>query len=125
MTLYLGGKEGLVSKEMLEKKVEKEKKALKLLYPSIVFSSPILMNWNEEEYSKGSYSNWSPGQYDLLIDTTTSLGETVLTAFRPVRNQIFFAGEHTVFENSATMEGAIESGEIAGRMVTKAIRSMR
>ncbi|HSX26181.1 MAG TPA: NAD(P)/FAD-dependent oxidoreductase [Chlamydiales bacterium] len=122
MTLYFGGKEGLISKDTLTQKVEKEKKALKLLFPSLTISTPILINWKEEEYSKGSYSNWSPTQYDLMADTTTSWGEPVMTIFRPIQDKIFFAGEHTAIEHSATMEGAVESGERTARMIAKAIK---
>src|SRR5262249_8227921 len=136
MTLYSGGQAGLFDSTCmldLSRKVEEEILSCKLLYPSLAFpfsTKPIPISsahrddpkslgicWKNEEFSKGSYSSWGVGQFSLFNATEEHNGEMVRKVFRPISNQIFFAGEHTALEYPATMEGAVDSGERAARMI--------
>jgi len=104
----------------LEKHLQQHLNILKVLYPSLeIIGEPILINWTAEPYSKGSYSHFGIDQLDRFNQKSTVFGEEVKHAFRPVDEQIFFAGEHTAFKYYATMEGAVESGDRAARMVAK------
>lgn len=125
MTLYYGGAHGVFDSSNAKGIFEKEIPALKLLYPKMSFSkegSIVGMSWINEEFSKGSYSSWGVGQYEIFGELKEDdCGETVRKVFRSVNGNIFFAGEHTALEEPATMEGAVESGERAARMVSNAL----
>lgn len=73
--------------------------------------------WSSDPYSKGSYSSIGADQYKDFTKIMTYLGEQVKAPFRPIKDKIFFAGEHTAIKDIGTMEGAVESGERAARMV--------
>ncbi len=137
MTFYYGGKTGLFDSTCMSdvsKKIAQEIPACKMLYPSIGFpfgveparlddslshyAKPVGICWMNEEFSKGSYSSWGIDQFATFNATEMHLGETVRTVFRPINNTIFFAGEHAALDYPATMEGAVESGERAARMVS-------
>ena len=81
------------------------------------FSAPVAISWQAEEFSKGSYSYMSSHDGNLFSDKVTIKGCLVKKAFRPVDSKLFFAGEHTSLKNSATMEGAVESGELAAYLL--------
>lgn len=106
----------------LEKHLQQHLNTLKVLYPSLeIIGEPILINWAAEPYSKGSYSYFGIDQFDRFNQKSTAFGEEIKHAFRPIDEQIFFAGEHTAFKYYATMEGAVESGDRAARMVAKSL----
>lgn len=96
---------------------------LKTFFPSLaslqVRAEPKEVLWSKDPYSLGSFSSWAPGQFSFFNEKSQFLEETFRSVFRPVDNRLFFAGEHTSNENRATMEGAVESGERAARMVAK------
>lgn len=136
MTFYYGGTSGLFDssrEEMLNQILKREISTLKTFYPDIQFpcgisgvameeknsySQPVGISWQKEEFSKGSYSNWAPGQYEFFNEMIEDdCGEIVRKVFRSIKGKIFFAGEHTAIEEPATMEGAVESGERIARMI--------
>lgn len=81
------------------------------------YQGPVGVSWVNEEFSKGSYSNLSPEQFDLFNEITFIGNEQVRSVYRPVHGIIFFAGEHTSIPAPSTMEGAVESGEKAARLL--------
>lgn len=140
LTIYFGGSAGDIPSDQISQKIASEIPALKKLYPQLQLGAnlspavlqgkpfaryfqPVGISWIQEEFSKGSYSSWGEGLFDIYQDKETFFGETVRKVFRPVNGKVFFAGEHTSLLAPATMEGAVESGERAGRMVTAAIKS--
>ncbi len=105
---------------VVEKKLQEILQMVKTLYPCLeITGEPILINWALEPYSKGSYSHFGIDQFDRFNQKSIVFEEEVKHAFRPVDEQIFFAGEHTAFKYYATLEGAVESGDRAARMVMK------
>ncbi len=138
LTLYSGGEAGCFSNPQAE--LEREIPALKTLYPSIVYKGeikpipttqrpfvrgegPVAINWHQEPYSIGSYSCYRPGQAARFSQLIQSYGEAVRAPFSPIDGRLFFAGEHTAIHHTATMEGAIESGERCARMVAYALNN--
>jgi monoamine oxidase len=65
---------------------------------------PVMVDWSKDKWSRGCYSAFSNQAADDLPYLTKSVG------------CVFFAGEHTA-DNSATMDGAIESGLRAANQV--------
>ncbi len=126
LTMAFGGKVGIFntrSSEDVVKIIKREMPSLNLLFPSIKYTGKKqAVSWINEEFSKGSTSSWGVGQFELFNETMELLGEKVRKVFRPVQNRIFFAGEHTSVDHPATMEGAVESGEAAARMIAQIIK---
>lgn len=137
MTCYYGGPAGLFPKG-LHHFFSQEASAIEKLYPGIFLdhniqrvdasdkpyifaSTPVGMCWSEEEFSKGSYSFFSAKEPESIHRIEQDWQEDIRSAFRSIDNAIFFAGEHTAVNFPATMEGAVESGEKAARMLTRAI----
>lgn len=81
------------------------------------YHGPVAVSWVQEEFSKGSYSNLSPEQFDVFNLTTQLGGERVRYVYRPVNGKIFFSGEHASIHAPSTLEGAVESGEQAARLL--------
>ena len=90
--------------------------------PLLYIEGPIGVSWTLDPYSRGSYSSYAPGTWDFFEERGEYLGEVQRKVFRPVDNQLFFAGEHTAIEEQATMEGAAMSGARAARMITRLLR---
>jgi len=87
------------------------------------YDNAVFKSWIDDPYSKGSYSNRAIGTAGWLSEMENSHGEKVRTAFRPVDDKIFFAGEHTtILDAMGTLEGAIESGERMARLMDKVLR---
>lgn len=122
MTLYYGDKRGVFNLSDAAEILEKDLKIISTLAPHIEFSKEraVAMSWMNEPYSKGSWSNYGVGQ-EPLQRITEYRGEKIRHSFRPVNDQIFFAGEHTSARAQTTMEGAVESGEIAARLISLAL----
>jgi monoamine oxidase len=138
MTLYSGGSEAIFdqngAKSLLDKGIAILKKcygdmeigggsleqgndAQFIAYPGVVFKS-----WVNDAFAKGSYSTRGVGKAAVLNEMTTIYEEQVRTLFRPIRDQIFFAGEHTTtLSILGTMESAIESGERMARLMGKCL----
>lgn len=68
-------------------------------------------NWTQEPFARGSYSNYR-------------VGEFVRFAGKEGQNEgmIFFAGEHCSSAFRSTMNGALESGIKAARLLAKSLR---
>jgi monoamine oxidase len=119
LILYYGGKMGLFpskTQEDLQHILLRDLPALRSAYSEAQFPeypSPMGISWIHEEFSKGSYSNLAPGQEKIFQSYIEIEGERVRSVFRPINNQIFFAGEHY----PATLEGAVESGEKVARLI--------
>lgn len=123
LTIYSGGIAGRFNYEQVPSIVDSKLSQLNTHFTSLqMIDSPFAINWSQEEFSKGSYSCWGVDQYDVFDKKCEYFGETVREIFRPLNGQIFFAGEHTSLYSPGFMEGAVESGERAARMVLKAIR---
>ncbi|MGE0206502.1 MAG: flavin monoamine oxidase family protein [Candidatus Babeliales bacterium] len=134
---YFGGKEGVFdhfSIKELTNVFKQEKPYLKELFPDRTLPNSIHpvpssdkawvrsneavgISWINEPFSKGSYTSVAPEQHEAYNNFSIACSHIVRTAFRPIKNRIFFAGEHTSFENYATMEGAVESGERTAKML--------
>ncbi len=80
------------------------------LYPSIRknFEGGISKCWDEDEWARGGYTWFKPGQMTSLLPHIA----------RP-EGRVHFAGEHTSAW-TATMEGALESGNRTAREVNEA-----
>ncbi|HSW71998.1 MAG TPA: FAD-dependent oxidoreductase, partial [Chlamydiales bacterium] len=123
LTIYSGGIAGRFNYGQVPSIVDSKLSQLNTHFTSLqMIDSPFAINWSQEEFSKGSYSCWGVDQYDAFDKKCEYFGETVREIFRPINRQIFFAGEHTSLQSPGFMEGAVESGERAARMVLKAIR---
>ncbi|MGE3954831.1 MAG: flavin monoamine oxidase family protein [Parachlamydiales bacterium] len=135
LTLYYGGEAGCFTD--VDASFAQELPALKATYPNLSYKGlrcptadthlpyieaeeGIAINWCREPYTKGSYSCYGPGQAALFKVETEAFGEQISAPFAPLGG-LFFAGEHTSIAHIATMEGAIESGERAARMVDRAL----
>ncbi len=67
-----------------------------------------LDSWVDDEFARGSYSFWAPGQYTEL----RGAGGTP-------EGPIHFCGEHTSLEYQGFMNGAVETGErVANEILT-------
>lgn len=123
LVLYYGGKRGIFpskTEEGLQHILRRDLSPLRLAYSEAQFPEdpcPIGMSWIHEEFSKGSYSNLAPGQEKIFQSYMEVEGESIRSVFRPINNQIFFAGEHTSIHYPATLEGAVESGERVARLI--------
>lgn len=125
LTLAYGGRFGIFNAKSVKdigSIIKREIPALKMLFPSFEYTGENrAVSWINEEFSKGSDCSWAPGQFKLFNETVEALGEKVRKVFRPVNNKIFFAGEHASVDHPATMEGAVESGEVAAKMVIQTV----
>lgn len=104
-------------------KLEADIERHRQVYPHITFPSdpqPVALFWANEEYSKGSYCTHAPGQFALYNEMLDEYGEKVRKVFRSVEGKLFFAGEHTA-DIINTLDGAVQSGERAARMLGRAI----
>jgi monoamine oxidase len=135
MTLYYAGNKAITNnQDSLTQMLSRDTVALRLAFPRlrlsgklkvvapkdeqfVKYSQPVGYAWATEPYTKGGYSAFSPESYDVMHQTSTYLGERALKLFVPIDDEIFFAGEHTDFENSATMQGAVKSGERAAMQI--------
>jgi hypothetical protein len=83
---------------------------LKSANPDLDFEGePVMVDWSKDKWARGSYSAFSNQAADNIPYLTKSV------------ESVFFAGEHTA-DNSATMDGAIESGLRAANQVHEELR---
>jgi monoamine oxidase len=76
------------------------------------YNGIVTHNWNHDEYARGSYAGYSVVISKELDETVERKGVTYKRLFTPIKNILFFAGEHTTLsEYIGTMEAAVESGE--------------
>ena len=71
------------------------------------YMSAVVQDWSNEPYVLGSYSYPTVGSFP----GGTSMREVLA---QPVGTTLFFAGEATNNGNSATVPGAMHTGERAG-----------
>lgn len=69
--------------------------------------------WHQDTHSYGSYSTLRPGQTKSSMHT---LGQ-------PLRNKVWFVGEHCHGSKFSFAHGAFESGERAASAVAAQLRS--
>ena len=139
MTFYYGGTRSIFNAQNAKSKFDQGILTIKAVYPSLTikantleeandrqlapYDNAVFKSWVADPYSKGSYSNRAPGTATWLSEMENRNGEKVRKAFRPVKNKIFFAGEHTtILDALGTLEGAIESGERMARLMNKVLR---
>ncbi len=95
--------------------------SLSIAYPtsSEKNSGPIGYSWISDPFSRGSYSYIAAGQERILTPIIDVDGIPVRKCFQPIRNQIYFAGEHTTvdLDSLGTMEAACESGERTAQLI--------
>ncbi len=85
-------------------------KQMEQLYPGLreQFEGGASKCWDEDEWNRGAYIYFKPGQISSLLPAIA----------RP-EGRVYFAGEHTS-PACATMNGALESGNRAAREVNEA-----
>ncbi|MGK5595506.1 MAG: flavin monoamine oxidase family protein [Parachlamydiaceae bacterium] len=89
--------------------------------------APLFYSWSQQPFSKGSYASIAPGQEELWNQTMEEDGERFKKLFEPIRNKIYFAGEHTALPEilPGTMEAACESGERVARVMINKLKTTR
>lgn len=86
--------------------------------PLRAYNGPVTHLWIDDPYAKGSYSFRAANIMRELNCFENYRGEKVRAPYKPLHDRLFFAGEHTAIDaDLGTMEGAVESGERAARMV--------
>lgn len=143
MTWWYIGPKGIFdfrSPEILCDKINDDINAIRMVYPGIefpygltpcpkkecletVYAQPVGISWINEEFSKGGYSNHGIDNFNLFQKNCEDYQELVLHVFRSIDGRIFFAGEHTDFDDFGTMGGAVRSGEKAARMLERALKN--
>lgn len=139
MTSYYGGSKGLFNERDGQSLFEQGKKMIQAVYPKAIICShatepsndsnfmsykgSVFKSWALDPYAKGSYANYALGTMEWLNEIESFKDEKIRKAFRPVKDRIFFAGEHaTLLDTLGTLEGAIESGERMARLMDKVIK---
>lgn len=139
LTWLGGGQPGIFTIEDTVSFIEKEITPIPQIFPDLTFTNgitpsaqkaflfsqydtPVAVSWANEEFSKGSYSNFGLGTFAFFNEFIEEHGESVRKVFRSVDDRIFFAGEHTAPQgDNGTMDGAINSGERAARLLDKSL----
>ncbi|OJW53286.1 MAG: hypothetical protein BGO67_00860 [Alphaproteobacteria bacterium 41-28] len=139
MTFYYGVQPDTFTAQTAQSHFHQGMHVMRAMYPSLTlettslreardqqlasYDGAVFKSWIDDPFSKGSYSNRAVGTAGWLSETEKCHGEKVRTAFRPVDDKIFFAGEHTtILDAMGTLEGAIESGERMARLMNKVVR---
>ncbi|MDI9634870.1 NAD(P)/FAD-dependent oxidoreductase [Kamptonema cortianum] len=139
MTFYMGGKQGILdlkrATSLFDQEIPflvKEEGGIQINVNTMEegkdmqlasYGGAVFKSWMKDPYAKGSYSNRGIGKSAMLNQIITVRGEVVRNVFRPVRDQIFFAGEHTTtLPVLGTLESAIESGERMARLIEKSLK---
>lgn len=83
----------------------------------IKYDGPITRIWSADPYIKGSYVGYNVALGESLDKKIKYKNIEVKEIFAPVRDRIFFIGEHTtLLDEIGTMEAAVESGERVARL---------
>jgi|GEM_PF-1598667 len=119
ITIIVGGESGKdLTESTAEILQEKAINGLSQAYPALgKIKESHMKNWAEDPFAKGS---WSTSSTTLNYSNEPSKLFPQLCAYaEPIHENTFvFAGEHTIFgEGRAHIEGAIQSGEIAARII--------
>lgn len=109
LSCFSGGTPSLM---LDEQAIDKAKQAVRTLYPDAPEAiASLSYNWNADEWAKGAYCYFAPGQLNHFNPHLT------LPA-----GQVFFAGEHTApVEYRGYMEGAVRSGQRAAQQILNSI----
>lgn len=109
LTVYTGGQEGLnVAQGSAQHQKNLAMPLLNQLFPGAsTFDNDRILRfaWPTYEWSKGSYTSFTVGQYTSFSGSA-----------QPVGN-MYFAGEHTSFD----FQGYMEGGAVSGKEAAKAI----
>ncbi|MEC4813275.1 MAG: NAD(P)/FAD-dependent oxidoreductase [Scytonema sp. PMC 1069.18] len=99
---------GLRSLELSEQAVNQASSAVRSIYPNAPNAiTSGSHNWDADEWSKGAYCYFRPGDLKRLEPHLTQLSD-----------HIFLAGEHTApLEYRGYMEGAVQSGQRAAKQI--------
>lgn len=90
--------------------------------PFETYNGPLTHFWVDDPYAKGSYSFRAVAIMPELSHFENYREEKIHAPYRPIDDRLFFAGEHTAIDaDLGTMEGAVESGERAARMVCASV----
>lgn len=102
---YLGQKAGQYAQQ---EQITTALNNLSQLYPQakLYFNQGITKNWFQDPYAKGAFSYLQTGQYTTLRGLDMQWN-----------NRIFFAGEQSSIAFAGTMNGALESGIAAAKML--------
>ena len=78
----------------------------------VKYDNAVSHFWSSDLYAKGSYCGYDIALANQLNREINYNGITMKEIFRPVKDQIFFIGEHTtILDVIGTMEAAVESAE--------------
>jgi monoamine oxidase len=108
LTNFLGG---TGAKPFTTERFDKFRDELGQVFPGIAEKfdgKRSLMNWPEYKFSRGSYTCPLVGQYTTLLKVTSE---------PELDGRLIFAGEHTSGEFSGFMNGAVESGNRAAKVL--------
>ncbi len=98
----------------LDERAREALAALELALPGLAahYNGRAIRNaWERYPWTRGSYALFKPGQYTMLNG-----------ALDTVEGRVHFAGEHTSAQWQGYLNGAVESGQRAGREVATALR---
>lgn len=122
--LFVSGQTGqILTPELAPKIVNAEIKNLKAVLPDLKYGPPLLKNWVQDEFSKGSYSAISTALPEAF--RAESKEYKGLRAYaNPADNKHFiFAGEHTRTDDTqGHIEGAVRSGLLAATILREKIK---
>ncbi len=104
LTCFLGGSDAeRLGRMSPRERIESALAQIERIYPGSqrAFEQGVSIYWNDQQFTRGSYSHFSPG-------TMTAIGPTVALP----EGRLHFAGEHTDMVQGF-MEGAVASGRRA------------
>ncbi len=116
LTNFRGGNPGLAfGKKPLANVTQEFATDIEKVFPGMrskrTNSTPLSSYWIKEDYSLGSYSCYTVGQYTTIKG---SEGERV--------GNLFFAGEHTSLDYGGYMEGGCQTGNTVAEEIIKELR---
>jgi monoamine oxidase len=83
----------------------------------IKYDSAVTHCWLADPYAQGSFSGYNALLSSSLDNKVSYKGIVIKEIFQPVKERVFFVGEHTTILNEVgTMEAAVESGERMARL---------
>lgn len=91
-----------------------------------IYKQNVYYNWKEDKYCQGSYSGYSVQISEELDQIIHNAGIDYKALFVPIKDILFFAGEHTtILDYIGTMEAAVESGERMAIAVTQSYKNSK
>ncbi len=82
------------------------------------YDQAVEYSWTSNPYARGSYSGYGTATENILDKKNHYNGIKFMEIFKPVKDRIFFIGEHTSIRNEirGTLEAAVESAERAMKL---------